>query len=150
MAQPPVDNPSEQTKARLEALMACYEKLTWALPLNDIAPKLIAKRVMTIPDKQEIATKASDREKVAYFLDKCIVKHLKLGDKKNFDILMEVMKQNRKAAFLVAELEKELEAAVPAELEKELEAAVPPPASKLPLPPPQVLYEIVCGNLATV
>jgi len=131
MAQPPVDDPSEQTKAQLVALMACYEKLTWALPLNDISPKLIAKRVMTFSDKQEIATKASDKDKVAYFLEKCIVKDLKVGEKKNFDILMEIMKQNRKAAFLVEELEKELEA-----------AAQSPPSPTTP-PPPARKYTLL-------
>ena len=116
MAVPPSDVPGEvDTEAELSALAACFDKLTWALPLNDITPKLIAKRVMTIPDKQEIATMSSDKQKVTYFLEKCIQKPLSCGDRKNFDHLMDIMRQNRKAAFLVEELEKEL---------------APPPASE--------------------
>ncbi|XP_065900985.1 uncharacterized protein [Dysidea avara] len=109
MAVPPSDVSGEvDTEAELSALAACFDKLTWALPLNDITPKLIAKRVMTIPDKQEIATMSSDKQKVTYFLEKCIQKPLSCGDRKNFDHLMDIMRQNRKAAFLVEELEKEL------------------------------------------
>ena len=107
-----------ETQAELKALAACFDKLTWALPLNDLTPKLIAKRVMSISVKQEIAAEPSDKKKVSYFLEKCIQKPLSVGDRKNFDLLLDIMRQNRKAAFLVEELEKEL--APPA----------PPPASK--------------------
>jgi len=107
-----------ETQAELNALEACFDKLTLALPLDDLTPKLIAKRVMSFSVKQEIAAQPSDRKKVMYFLENCIQKPLSIGDRKNFDLLLDIMRQNRKATFLVEELEKEL--APPA----------PPPASK--------------------
>jgi len=119
MAVPPSVADEVDTQAELKALAECFDKLTWALPLDDITPKLISKRVLSFSVKQEIAAESSDRKKVAYFLEHCIQKPLSIGDRTNFDHLMEIMKENKKAAFLVDELEKQL---APPE---------PPPASEM-------------------
>ena len=95
----------------LLALKKCYNKLTLALPLDDIVPKLISQRVITIADKQEIMAQPSDAKKIQYFLDNTLIRQLSVGNTKEFDIFFNVLKQNMKGGFLAGELEKELEKA---------------------------------------
>lgn len=94
----------------LLALNNCYSKLTMALPLDDIAPKLISQRVISISDKQEIMSHGSDSQRIGHFLD-ILSKQLSTGNTKEFDIFLKVLKQNMKGGFLAGELEKELDKA---------------------------------------
>lgn len=100
----------EGTCPELLALEKCYNKLTMALPLDDIVPKLISQRVITISDKQQIMAHSTDSQKVEHFLD-ILSKQLSVGNTKEFDIFLKVLKQNMKGGFLAGELEKELEKA---------------------------------------
>lgn len=102
----------------LTALSNCYNKLTLALPLSDIVPKLISQRVITISDKQKIMAYPSDAQKVGHFLD-ILSEQLSIGDTKNFEIFLKLLKQNIKGGFLAAELEKELEKARCSKIKKE-------------------------------
>jgi len=102
----------------LTAVRNCYNKLTSALPLDDMMPRLISQRVITIDDKQLIMAEPSDRKKIEYFLDNILIKQLTVGDTDNFNIFLKVLKQNAKGGFLAEELEKELvKARAPPELE---------------------------------
>ena len=109
-----------RTCAELTALQNCYNKLTLALPLDDIVPKLISQRVITISDKQAIMAHPTDSLRIEHFLE-VLEKPLSVGDTKKFDIFLKVLKQNMKGGFLAGELEKELEKARP-ETEKTFEA----------------------------
>ena len=98
----------EGTCPEFLALKNCYNKLTMALPLDDIAPKLISQRVISISDKQEIMSHPTDSQRIGHFLD-ILSKQLAIGNTKEFDIFLKVLKQNMKGGFLAGELEKELE-----------------------------------------
>lgn len=100
----------EETCPEFTALENCYSKLTMALPLDDIIPTLISQRVVTISQKQQIMAHPTDSQKIEYFLD-ILSKQLSVGNTKDFDIFLKVLKQNMKGGFLAAELEKELEKA---------------------------------------
>ena len=92
------------------ALQNCYNKLILALPLDDIVPKLISQRVISISDKQQIMAHPTDSQKIEHFLE-ILRKPLSVGDTKEFDIFLKVLKQNMKGGFLAGELEKELDKA---------------------------------------
>lgn len=94
----------------LIALEKCYSKLTLALPLDDIMPKLISLRVITISEKQQIMSHPTDSQKIEHFLD-VLSKQLSIGSTKDFDIFLKVLKQSIKGGFLAGELDKELEKA---------------------------------------
>ena len=100
----------EGTCPELTALQNCYNKLTLALPLDDIVPRLISQRVISISDKQQIMAHPTDAQKVEHFLE-ILRKPLSIGNTKEFDIFLKVLKQNMKGGFLAGELEKELEKA---------------------------------------
>ena len=100
----------EGTCPEFAALENCYSKLTVALPLDDIIPKLISQRVITISEKQQIMAHPTDSQRVEHFLD-MLSKQLSVGNTKDFDIFLKVLKQNMKGGFLAAELEKELDKA---------------------------------------
>lgn len=100
----------EGTCPELLALENCYSKLTMALPLDDIAPKLISQRVISISDKQEIMAHPTDSQRIGHFLD-ILSKQLTIGNTKEFNIFLKILKQNMKGGFLAGELEKELEKA---------------------------------------
>ena len=101
-----------RTCAELTALQNCYNKLTLALPLDDIVPKLISQRVITISDKQAIMAHPTDSQRIEHFLE-ILRKPLSVGDTKNFETFFKILKQNMKGGFLAGELEKELEKARP-------------------------------------
>ena len=98
----------EGTCPELTALENCYDKLTLALPLDDIVPKLISQRVISISDKQQIMAHPTDSQKIEHFLE-ILSKPLSVGSTKEFDIFLKVLKQNMKGGFLAGELEKELD-----------------------------------------
>ena len=100
----------EEKCPELTALKNCYDKLTLALPLDDIAPKLIAQRVISISDKQQIMAHPSGAQRIGHFLD-ILTKQLSVSDTKDFYVFLKLLKQNIKGGFLAAELEKELEKA---------------------------------------
>ena len=95
----------------LTALTNCYDKLTLALPLEDLMPQLITQRVVNLTEKQRIMSKPSDKDRIEYFLDEILMKPLYVGDTDAFTVFLKVLKQNIKCKFLVTELERQLDLA---------------------------------------
>jgi len=83
-----------------EALTTLSEDLCNALPINDLFPSLISKRVIDFNDKAEICSDSIERRRVELFISK-----LKSGDSEKFYKFMEVMKKSPKCVDLLNRME---------------------------------------------
>ena len=90
--------------AEYEALTSMNEDLCNALPINDLIPSLISKRVIDFNDKAEICSESNERRRVDMFISK-LIGGMKAGNNEKFYKLMEVMKKSPKCAFLVNRME---------------------------------------------
>ena len=93
-----------QNTAEYDAMIAMTEDLYNALPIDDLLPKMISKRVINFNDKAEIRSGRTDREKVEIFLSK-LVGEMASGENKRFYDLINVMKESPKCVWLVTKME---------------------------------------------
>ena len=84
--------------------MEMTEDLCNALPINDLLPKMISKRVISFQDKDEIRSERTDRDKVQLFLSK-LTGEMASGENERFYRFVNVMKESPKCNFLVKRME---------------------------------------------
>ena len=95
---------NNQHSAEYNALMEMTEDLCNALPINDLLPKMISKRVISFQDKDEIRSERTDRDKVQLFLSK-LTGEMASGENERFYRFIIVMKESPKCNFLVKRME---------------------------------------------
>ena len=95
----------KQYTAEYNALTEMIEDLCNALPIDDLLPKMIAKRVITFQDKAEIRAERTNRDKVELFISK-LTGEMDCGVNERFYKFIDVMKESPKCDFLVKRMEK--------------------------------------------
>ena len=95
---------NNQLSAEYNALMEMTEDLCNALPITDLLPKMISKRVISFQDKDEIRSERTDRDKVQLFLSK-LAGEMASGENERFYRFTNVMKESPKCNFLVKRME---------------------------------------------
>ena len=96
---------AQQQTTEYMALEAMTEDLYNALPISDLLPKMISKRVITFPEKADIRAGGTTREQVDVFLSKLTGEMLS-KENKRFYAFIEVMRESPKCDFLVERMEK--------------------------------------------
>ena len=100
---------TEKQLPELDALETFYEKICNALPTEEILPKLVAQRVISVNDKLKIdAAFKTEFERAQYLLDHYIARQLFTGDPRFFNILLDLMSTTSKCRFLVNEIQQYL------------------------------------------
>ena len=103
------DVSAQKQLPEMDALVTFYDKITKALPVNDLLPELVAQRVITIDDKTTIAANvATDSERTQYLLDHYIARPLSAGDPTCFHKLIDLMSNSAKCSFLVSDIQHHL------------------------------------------
>ena len=99
-------NPEEESQntAEYDALIEMTEDLYNALPINELLPKMISKRVIDFQEKADIRSERTDRDKVGLFLSK-LIGPMTSGENTRFYSFIEVMKGSPKCNFLVHRLQ---------------------------------------------
>ena len=103
MARPPEEG--KQYTAEYNALIKMTEDLCNALPIDDLLPKMISKRVITFQDKAEIRAGRTDRDKVESFISK-LTGEMVSEENERFYKFIDVMKGSPKCVFLVKRMER--------------------------------------------
>ena len=93
-----------QHTAEYDALTEMTGDLCNALPIDDLLPKMISKRVIDFHDKNEIRSERTDRDKVDLFISK-LMKEMSSRENKRFYKFIEAMKESPKCDFLVRRME---------------------------------------------
>ena len=91
--------------AEYEALTTLNEDLCNALPINDLFPSLISKRVIDFNDKAEICSETNERRRRVDMLISKLIGGMKAGNNEKFYKFIEVMKKSPKCSFLVDRME---------------------------------------------
>ena len=100
---------TQEQLPELDALVTFYEKICKTLPIDEILPKLVTERVITIHDKSKIdATAKTEFERVQYLLHHYIAGPLLMGDPSFFNTLLDFMSTISKCGFLVTEIQQHL------------------------------------------
>ena len=94
----------KQHTSEYNALIKMTEDLCNALPIGDLLPKMISKRVISFQDKDEIRSERTDRDKVQLFISK-LIGEMASGENKRFYNFVRVMKESPKCDFLVKRME---------------------------------------------
>ena len=93
----------------MDALVTFYDKITKALPVDDLLPELVAQRVITVDDKTIIvATGKTQSERTQYLLDHYVARPLSAGDPTCFHKLIDLMSNSTKCKFLVSDIQHHL------------------------------------------
>ena len=90
--------------AEYDALTTLSEDLCTTLPINDLFPSLISKRVIDFNDEAEIYSESIERRRVELFISK-LISRIKTGDSVKFYKFMEVMKESPKCVNLLNRME---------------------------------------------
>ena len=94
----------KQESPEYNALIEMTNDLCNALPIEDLLPKMITKRVIDFNDKSEIRSERTDRDKVQLFMSK-LTGEMVSGENKRFYNFLDVMKGSSKCGFLVERME---------------------------------------------
>ena len=94
----------KQYSAEYNALIKMNEDLCNALPIDDLLPKMISKRVIDFREKTDIREEGTDRKKVDLFISK-LTREMITGENGRFYKLIEAMKESSKCDFLVRRME---------------------------------------------
>ena len=94
----------KQYSAEYNALIKMTEDLCNALPIDDLLPKMISKRVIDFQEKTDIRAERTDRKKVELFISK-LTGEMITGENKRFYKFIEAMKESPKCDFLVKRME---------------------------------------------
>ena len=96
-----------QYTAEYNALIDMTEDLCNALPISDLLPKMIAKRVIDFSDKAEIRSESTERNKVQLFILK-LSGEMKSEENGRFYKFIALMKESEKCSFLVKRMEERI------------------------------------------
>ena len=80
------------------------ESLSNSLPIDDLLPKMISKRVIDLSEKAEIRSGTTDPDKIDIFLSK-LTGPMASGENRRFYSFIQVMKDSPKCQFLVERME---------------------------------------------
>ena len=95
---------AKQQTAEYKALVKMTDDLYNALPIGDLLPKMISKRVITFQEKGDIRAGSTTREQVDVFLSKLTGEMVSSENRRFYDFI-EVMKESPKCDFLVERME---------------------------------------------
>ena len=84
-------NTEMDTKQKIDVVKSSYATLVVSLPINEIINRLHAKEVLTSTALKEIRALPLSQSKTMYLLDNFILRSLRVGMHKYFDILVEVL-----------------------------------------------------------
>ena len=91
------------------ALIDMYDSLCKALPIRDLFPKLITRRVIDPLEKAELCVECrSDKKITEKFISEYLFPPLMVGDTERFNSFMAVMEWSRKCDFLVKMMKKRI------------------------------------------
>ena len=96
---------AKQQTAEYKALEEMTEDLYNALPIGDLLPKMISKRVITFQEKDDISAGSTTRDQVDVFLSK-LTREMVSSDNRRFYAFIDVMKESPKCDFLVERMER--------------------------------------------
>ena len=96
---------NSRNTAEYNALIEMTEDLYNALPIGDLLPKMISKRVIDFNEKAEIRSGSTDRDKVDIFISK-LTGQMASGENERFYKFIEVMKESPKCNFLVKRMDR--------------------------------------------
>ena len=89
-----------QSTPEYSALTEMTEDLYSALPIDDLLPKMISKRVITFHEKTDIRSGRTDRDQVDKFISK-LTGEMNCGVNDRFYKFIEAMEESPKCDFLV-------------------------------------------------
>ena len=75
-----------------DVFKAFYEKLTCILPTSNILPQLVAERIISIDDEEEITSMKRSQEKASFVL-RIIAKSLQASITHSFYVLLVIMEK---------------------------------------------------------
>ena len=91
--------------AELIVLQQFYRDLQNGIPIDDLLPQLVTKRIITINDKTLISNISRDvNERCQYFLDQYISKPLLEGDPSAFHKLLQILNASPQCIMLAAKI----------------------------------------------
>lgn len=91
--------------AESTVLRQFYRNLQNGIPIDDLLPQLITKKVITINDKVLISEISRDiNERCRYFLDRYISKPLSAGDPSAFYKLLQIMNASPQCTMLAGKI----------------------------------------------
>ena len=93
--------PSSQHCPEYNALLDVHQDLCNALPINDLFPGLITRRVMDVFDKEKLCLGKIERESAELFVEKYLHPQLLVGDTKRFNDFIATMEESPKCSFLL-------------------------------------------------
>ena len=107
------DTSAQEQLPEFDAFITFYEKICNTLPTDQLLPKLVTERVITINDKSIItATGKTEFQRAQYLLDHHIAAPLSVGDPSFFNKLLGLMSTTSKCKFLVDEIQQYLSTTV--------------------------------------
>ena len=83
------------------ALIDVHQDLCNALPINDLFPGLISRRVISVVDKEKLCLGRIEQERAELFLEKYLHPQLLAGETEKFNGFIATMKESPKCSFLV-------------------------------------------------
>ena len=83
------------------ALIDVHQDLCNALPINDLFPGLISRRVISVVDKEKLCLGRIEQERAELFLERHLHRQLLAGETEKFNDFITTMKELPKCSFLV-------------------------------------------------
>ena len=102
---------TEPETAELQVLTNQYKTLCTVLPVDELIPDLITKRVISFEDEEVIVNKQTRYQKAQVLLKEFIVRDVRVGNVSKFYKFLDVLKKNEKCSFLAENIMKDLGAA---------------------------------------
>ena len=99
------NEPQKGEQKELSVLQCFCQELQNGLPIDELMPQLVTKKIITINDKLSISQfskNATERSK--YFLDQYIIKQLLDGDSSAFYKFLEILEASSKCVLLAARI----------------------------------------------
>ena len=100
------DSQKERPVPELDVLSTFYEKICSILPIDELLPKFVTERIITIYNKQKISSSGkTEFERSQYLLDYYIARPLSVGDLSFFNKLLDIMSTISKCSFLISDIQ---------------------------------------------
>jgi len=96
--------PSAQHCPEYNALVDVHQDLCNALPIHDLFPGLITRRVIDVFDKEKLCLGKIERESAELFVEKHLHPQLLAGGTKRFNDFIATMEESPKCSFLVKKI----------------------------------------------
>ena len=106
-----MERKTETETAELQVLTNQYKTLCTVLPVDELIPDLITKRVISFEDEEVIVNKQTRYQKAQVLLKEFIVRDVRVGNVSKFYKFLDVLKKNEKCSFLAENIMKDLGAA---------------------------------------